>query len=794
MDDSSDISPRKFQPRRAARVFKPEELRLLAHMGVRPGLQRQAAQQQIQPQPVAQQQMPPLPMPPLPNVPMATRDQRAARNPRPADDPIAAAQRQLVLLTKPYQTALGGRPAIAELLQSHFEAATAAIDNLDEPAANDALGKLMAVLKTPKSGEAALLTQAEPKLQSAGKSEAVAGTQLSAEHNQLSPEEQRASDLVDQQKAQAQAADVLLKLRRLKLPYDQALRRRPQLTAMLKSRYEAVEKAIAEGSWAATDALAKLDAAIKTPTSGEEALLDEWMPKAPKTSVAGTPLAAEATLLGMAEQAVSDLKEEQLAAHRRSIEPPKQGSLKVDISNKTPIAMKRAFKGEENKKTCLMEIGGKTFVLKGGSGNTGDHLAASDFINKLGLKGVMAPVSRTLDPEERSIVANALPKDNQDARELATSLGIIGPDGYSTGLVSEPCDGLAIDKLMPPLDAKRAQKAMNEALQSVKDMEQNDAWKTVTLKMLADSKKNSEKIIKERTELLPTLISSSEKFRKIKSAEPPDATDEQKKENEKNLKVSEDKVEVAQRAIENHTKKLNSINEFLSAVTPEVRNAALAWLKKERGAAPVDVALIKVLTFIDGGKKIEKVIEEIEEEAVSLAAERKVLADFAKSAEGIEAFAGVAVSDLFAGMDDRILSKKNGGNFLFDPQKKQLQCIDNHKQPLYSLNVADTATDDVKKANFDAWKSFVTGSLQEAEAVSLDEMILEKIYGKNTALDGLVTFDDEKKKAQAQAKIHELLVAVVAKVAGNKDFGGPASERAAFLKNRLLDDIFKIEA
>ena len=180
MDDSSDISPRKFQPRRAARVFKPEELRLLAHMGVRPGLQRQAAQQQIQPQPVAQQQMPPLPMPPLPNVPMDTRDQRAARNPRPADDPIAAAQRQLVLLTKPYQTALGGRPAIAELLQSHFEAATAAIDNLDEPAANDALGKLMAVLKTPKSGEAALLTQAIPKLQTAGKSGPVLGEALDA--------------------------------------------------------------------------------------------------------------------------------------------------------------------------------------------------------------------------------------------------------------------------------------------------------------------------------------------------------------------------------------------------------------------------------------------------------------------------------------------------------------------------------------------------------------------------------------------------------------------------------------
>ncbi|MGL6112191.1 MAG: hypothetical protein ACRC2B_19020, partial [Rubrivivax sp.] len=41
--------------------------------------------------------------------------------------------------------------------------------------------------------------------------------------------------------------------------------------------------------WAATDALAKLDAALTTPPSGEAPRLDEGMPKAAKTSVAGTP-------------------------------------------------------------------------------------------------------------------------------------------------------------------------------------------------------------------------------------------------------------------------------------------------------------------------------------------------------------------------------------------------------------------------------------------------------------------------------------------------------------------------
>ena len=72
-----------------------------------------------------------------------------------------------------------------------------------------------------------------------------------------------------------------------------------------------------------------------------------------------------------------------------------------------------------SQKTCLMEIGGKTYVVKGGSGNVGDHLAASDFINKLGLKGVMAPSARTLDATERSIIAEVMPKDNADAQELA---------------------------------------------------------------------------------------------------------------------------------------------------------------------------------------------------------------------------------------------------------------------------------------------------------------------------------------------------------------------------------------
>ncbi len=444
------------------------------------------------------------------------------------------------------------------------------------------------------------------------------------------------------------------------------------------------------------------------------------------------------------------------------IEPPKQGSLKVGISRTTPIALKRALKGGEDKKTCLMDIGGKTYVVKGGSGNVGDHLAASDFINKLGLKGVMAPSARTLDAAERSIIAEVMPKDNADAQELAKSLGIVGPDGYATGLVMEPVDGRAIDKLMPPRDARVAQKAAADALNEVKDMGQNDAWKAVADKILKETKANSERLIKTRTELLQTVEKDSKNYKTYETT------------------------------IETNKEILSNVDKALAADTPEARNAALAWLTKNR-VKPTEVELIKVLNVIGSGKNIAQVIKDSEQEAIAVAADRKVLDDFARSAEGIEAFAGVAVSDLIAGMDDRILSKANGGNFLFDAKKKELQCVDNHKAPNKSLNVADTETDEVKKANLDNWKTFMTDNLSAENTSSLEEMIFAKIYGEGSALDGLVTFDDEQQKAEAKAKIHEILVGVVAKVAGNKDFGGPASERAAVLKAKLLEDIFKVD-
>ena len=218
-----------------------------------------------------------------------------------------AVQRSFKRLKQPYEQSLIRRPSLADLLKSRHLDVEQAIGAGLWSEAELALATFETALRTPPSGEAVLLDAWMSK----APKQVVAGTPLVAEPTLLGTEEQLAADLKDQQGAQAQAAAVQLSLRRLKLQYDQALIKRPTLANLLKARYEAVQKAIAANSWAATEALAKLDAALRTPPSGEAALLEEGLTKAAKTAVTGTPLTADATLLGTTEQAASDVKQQQ---------------------------------------------------------------------------------------------------------------------------------------------------------------------------------------------------------------------------------------------------------------------------------------------------------------------------------------------------------------------------------------------------------------------------------------------------------------------------------------------------
>ncbi|MGJ3627108.1 hypothetical protein AB5I41_09605 [Sphingomonas sp. MMS24-JH45] len=61
------------------------------------------------------------------------------------------------------------------------------------------------------------------------------------------------------------------------------------------------------------------------------------------------------------------------------------------------------------------------------------------------------------------------------------------------------------------------------------------------------------------------------------------------------------------------------------------------------------------------------------------------LRDFTKSAEGMAAYAGIAITDLVTGMYDRMADDWNGGNFLFDPATSEFCCVDNNKNPAQGL-------------------------------------------------------------------------------------------------------------
>ena len=69
----------------------------------------------------------------------------------------------------------------------------------------------------------------------------------------------------------------------------------------------------------------------------------------------------------------------------------------------------------------------------------------------------------------------------------------------------------------------------------------------------------------------------------------------------------------------------------------------------------------------------------------------------------------MSVGDLICGMNDRILGDKfNGGNFMFDPAKKEFWCVDNAKDPKLALSFK----------NEDSWKNWVVELMTLGEGVT----------------------------------------------------------------------------
>lgn len=89
-----------------------------------------------------------------------------------------------------------------------------------------------------------------------------------------------------------------------------------------------------------------------------------------------------------------------------------------------------------------------------------------------------------------------------------------------------------------------------------------------------------------------------------------------------------------------------------------------------------------------------------------------------KTKAGALALGGMGFADLVYGMNDRIISKFNGGNFLFDPATKELWGVDNAKEQTLGLSSQDDQ----------AWKSWFLLNMRHEGATDQGEGIGEHIH------------------------------------------------------------------
>jgi hypothetical protein len=417
--------------------------------------------------------------------------------------------------------------------------------------------------------------------------------------------------------------------------------------------------------------------------------------------------------------------------------------LAIDVSNPQGIVLKRALKGSPDKKTCFVEFAGRTLVVKGGSGDSADHVAAGELIGKLGLRGVRVPACRLLDGAEKAAIVQAFGNGDMHARELANSLSMVNPDGSTSGQLAELSPGVTPQKLH---------------------------------------------LSKEERNLADDAISRRQAM-VDKAVDKETAWDETYKELITRAHGSMIKTEIIDRA----------------GAKAGAERAVLLQHLKDNCIKESQLMMVALLKEIEDGT-VAQGLNQLKADQRTQNDQRAALKAFAESQAGIEAFAGIAAADLVTGMDDRIMGKFNGGNFLFDEATNELVCIDNSKNFNTSLSAKDPAK----------WKNFVNGPL--AQQATLEDAIYHRIYGKGkgssesteSAPSNYVGFCSDKNAngqdktdaekaadattiAAAKDTIRQTLARVVNSVEGDPTQSKPARDRAAFLKARMaIDDYFRV--
>lgn len=143
-----------------------------------------------------------------------------------------------------------------------------------------------------------------------------------------------------------------------------------------------------------------------------------------------------------------------------------------------------------------------------------------------------------------------------------------------------------------------------------------------------------------------------------------------------------------------------------AALTPAVSLTLLGRLIGPNVPTPVSAELRRALGPQSPSQISEmasgSTIDQIETNPKNLAAFQK----WANSDEGVSALGSMAFVDLLVGMNDRVISKWNGANFMFDSKKGSLSCIDNAKDS--TLGLLNNDNQDA------AWQTFVTNNLDDA--------------------------------------------------------------------------------
>jgi hypothetical protein len=135
--------------------------------------------------------------------------------------------------------------------------------------------------------------------------------------------------------------------------------------------------------------------------------------------------------------------------------------------------------------------------------------------------------------------------------------------------------------------------------------------------------------------------------------------------------------------IKNNDTRWDTLKNKVRTAHGEERTEAIKALKAAVSSPPAlkrveiigDVHTLGIKATVKKGRA--------ENKALPLAA--AALRDQMTTREGAYAIGALCVADLLCGMNDRLMSKFNGDNFTFDAHDGSLWCIDNAKEPLFSL-------------------------------------------------------------------------------------------------------------